>query len=135
MKKNPQSTIQIVNRTIIVNEGRNQRFYIIENGIKEATLLESININFAPEKKNKKTKKKTPKVIQKIKKYIETRKNRYNNKPLDREQESSDSKRQEWIEQNDLISKNNQDLINVIDENNNKSHNLTYTKKESDGRN
>ncbi len=132
MKRNFKGNVQIVNRTIIVNEGRNQKFYIMENGIKEANLLESININLAPEKKHKKAKKKTPKIIQKIKKYIETRKN---NIQLGREQKSSDSKRQEWIEQNNLISENSQDIISVIDENNNNSHNLTYTKKESNERN
>ncbi len=113
LKKYLKGTIQIAGRTIIVNQGENQQFYVIEDGIKKAILLESININLMPEKGNNQIKKSS----------IGTRNNMQDN---DQASGRASNNRQKWIEQNNLLIENIPNLINIIDEDNN-TYSSTYT--------
>lgn len=52
VEKNPEAKIKILERIIILNDGEKDNFYIINNGIVSAKVIDNININFSPERNN-----------------------------------------------------------------------------------
>lgn len=105
LSRNPSAEIQILERIVIINDGGNQSFYIIENGLIPAKIEEDISINLADEPLKVDIAQGTPKSMLPIKQGI---KGRILNFIRQRKQDSTipqnntkvvsyKEKREEWI--------------------------------------